>query len=522
MELNSTKTDLPSMNRPKKARYSSLWESSLYQKVASGKSLSLYQLFDTRNFSGAASGRRRRNNRRKEQFWKKSSCCNASSINTNKQRQSSHISFRLEHREGGAMATHPGEERILLFRSDQPGAIAKIIFSSSPPSQSSSSPSSDGEDRLVQAKIHVLDVKELYRGFDLGSLLFTEALLALKHRYKTPIRCQLDAEEDIRRHNKLVKFYQRLGCNIKPQARPQFLNNNDGETYRKVTMQIDLKDTSSTKTNESTAQHSPQESLIGASRGFLPVVLLDSRSKPGKIAHSDGSAGGESHSTPTKDADTNTDTINAYRVDWLLVEDEQGYIQFRTTHGRYLTIDSNGKCTEDESPGDDDHLSKFQLLRVLDSNQQVLSGDDEDDDYDKSHYYSPQKQQENSYSRDRELWVLLSPHGTFLSLDPDSCNLYGSKAPAFWQTNSMDFSLTCTPDTPTRRQHYRRTWTKQTVDFVMSARERYLQFKLGQLDIKSALDLLKGFSAFPFRLDSVSRNTSLRTLAVSKTMFVGL
>jgi hypothetical protein len=38
----------------------------------------------------------------------------------------------MEHREGGAMAQHFGEERILLFRSDQPGAIAKIIYSSSP------------------------------------------------------------------------------------------------------------------------------------------------------------------------------------------------------------------------------------------------------------------------------------------------------------------------------------------------------------------------------------------------------
>eukprot|EP00957_Ditylum_brightwellii_P196596 14979172-Ditylum_brightwellii.AAC.1 len=41
-------------------------------------------------------------------------------------------SFRLEHREGGALARYAGEERILLFRSDRPGAIAKIIFSSKP------------------------------------------------------------------------------------------------------------------------------------------------------------------------------------------------------------------------------------------------------------------------------------------------------------------------------------------------------------------------------------------------------
>lgn len=65
------------------------------------------------------------------------------------------FTLRLEHREGGVMARHDGEERILLFRSDRPGAIAKIIYSSTPPPDAA-----DEERRTAEAKIHVLDVKE--------------------------------------------------------------------------------------------------------------------------------------------------------------------------------------------------------------------------------------------------------------------------------------------------------------------------------------------------------------------------
>ena len=84
------------------------------------------------------------------------------------------FTFRLEHREGGAMAQHRGEERILLFRSDRVGSIAKIIYSSTPAPTNKTSLVKNNVDEeselglMTQAKIHVLDVKEQYRGMDLG------------------------------------------------------------------------------------------------------------------------------------------------------------------------------------------------------------------------------------------------------------------------------------------------------------------------------------------------------------------
>lgn len=148
------------------------------------------------------------------------------------------------------MSKFRGEERILLFRSDRAGAVAKIIYSSEVPdedvSRESCASSSDAIPLLQEeatsslyprsltahAKIHVLDVKSQYRGRDLGGLLFSEAITALKSMYCNEddettdaeidqatsverrkkkiydVECSLDAEEDVTRHGKLVKFYE--------------------------------------------------------------------------------------------------------------------------------------------------------------------------------------------------------------------------------------------------------------------------------------------------------------------------
>lgn len=149
--------------------------------------------------------------------------------------------FRMEHRQGGPMSKFRGEERILLFRSDKAGAIAKIIYSSEAPDEpvapvvESIPLTNQKEDHNQQqqltalAKIHVLEVKAQYRGRDFGGLLVRTALTSLKSLYCNEeedvdvsvdgsaksqrkkiydVECSLDAEEDITRHGKLVKFYE--------------------------------------------------------------------------------------------------------------------------------------------------------------------------------------------------------------------------------------------------------------------------------------------------------------------------
>ena len=145
------------------------------------------------------------------------------------------FSYRLEHRSSisPSLAMHPGEERILIFASNQPGVVAKIIFSVAT--------ELSGSDEAVQARIHVLEVKPLHRGCDLGGLLVAEAMQALHRRFPgRTIQCFLDAEEEDDRHGKLIGFYHRLGFGVKPNARIQYLNNtgNDGENYRKIPMVV--------------------------------------------------------------------------------------------------------------------------------------------------------------------------------------------------------------------------------------------------------------------------------------------
>lgn len=437
------------------------------------------------------------------------------------------FTLRMEHREGGAMARHRGEERILLFRSDKAGAIAKIIFSSSPAAMTQSSiksstsstkrdegVSGDAEEselvQMSQAKIHVLDVKERYRGHDLGGLLFAEAVAALRHRYvgaaecdghqpsaahssalASSVRCQLelDAEEDTRRHNKLVGFYEQLGCRVKPKAKVQYLNNNDGETYRKIPMEIALRARQGRRRTDNSFS---DESLVGR-RGFLPVKLMEAEKTPVGIP-----------------SGRRTSFDTARRVDWLLVDDGEGRIQFRTTQGHRLRSDPDGRCTaavvsdEEEEPEhsllkSSSDWSNFYLYRVSDDDDQESNGSDSDDE-----------------ARRKELWMLRSSHGTFLRTDPASHTLLCSKGPAFWQANNDDLCLTCTSDTPPRRKHYRKSWVKQTVQYVTAMRERYLEFSLKKIRLRDALDIVKTNPCHPFRVDR-NRNcagASLRTLSV--------
>jgi len=475
----------------KRPRYMQGWESCL-TNLKDGIGLGLSDLFGGGNTSSACSS-------------------SDSTVSSG----SSFFKLRLEHREGGAVSRHVGEERILLFRSDRPGAIAKIIYSSeltdAPFTINNKTEDNEEETRssTAQAKIHVLNVKDQYRGFDLGSLLFTEAIASLRHRYMdepedgdddsfvfgkelqddkpvvyTPssIHCQLDAEEDLGRHNKLVGFYEKLGCQVKPKAKILYLNNNDGETYRKVAMQIDLKVQKQQQPRES-ANEQPAKiknqnagSMLRLQQGFVPVVLFESSGK-------------RASGLPFTD-----------KVDWLMMEDDKGQVEFRTTRGYCLRFRPDGCCTavitEDELVDQDaknglDSWSKFRISRISDFRDDSVMPDE---------------------AWGKALWVLTSvSHGLFLTVDSDSHLLHCTQTPHFWQADHTAFSLTSTSDTPLRRQHYRKQWMTQTVDFVRRMRERYLEFNLKRMSLLTALELARKLPACHFTVEKCVTTASLRT-----------
>eukprot|EP00970_Alexandrium_tamarense_P015531 scaffold5203_cov195-Alexandrium_tamarense.AAC.1 len=473
--------------------------------------------------------------------------------------------LRLEHRQGGPTAQHRGEERILLFRSDCRAAIAKIIYSSSEPSDETTRVTSEslpdsklaaavlsaGDDvgseesdvkvdaapvlSRAHAKIHVLDVKSQYRGRDLGGLLFSEAITSLKSRYCNDdeddgeesdwksekssqhrkhkrlcdVECILDAEEDITRHGKLVSFYEHLGCRVKSSGRIQYVNNNDSETYRKIPMQIYLHPStvnSPSKKERARLRRKTFSHLVSSKGSFLPVHLVGSLGKLLVRSHASG---------------------EQMKLDWLVTETPEG-IQFYTTHGHVLIANPGGDVTV-LSPEDQDNedstdldvdsaeLTKWTHFVPCHVSDQVESGSSQGEG---QHQSSMRRQRSQSVSY-KDLWVLQTFHGTFLTADSVNHTLSCTRLPSFWQPNGENLSLVCTSDTPPRRHHYCKSWKFQTYVYVQSMRSRFLNFSLGKATLFEALEGLHAFPANPFHAwfcddsdsySSLGTSPSLRTL----------
>ncbi|KAL9181536.1 hypothetical protein ACHAXT_010341 [Thalassiosira profunda] len=519
----------------KKARtVAKSWKLFLTQNLGrDGRAFGLHDLFAS---GFADSGERGANNRSAAGAAEAATARGAAGQQADK-----FYTLRLEHRQGGPMAQHRGEERILLFRSDRPGAIAKIIYSSELPDgfQSAKPPAQPANDASVSeviaeaaaiahltahAKIHVLDVKSQYRGRDLGGLLFSEAITSLKSKYcnddddyeeeniSGPIKstgckhlkqlydveCMLDAEEDVTRHGKLISFYEHLGCRVKPTKRVQYVNNNDSETYRKVPMQIDLhplKANSPSKLQRARVRRRRFSDLSGTkSRGsFLPVQLVGSLGKLNVRSHNTG---------------------EVMKLDWLVTESADG-MQFCTTHGHLLLATPNGAVSvlspddletdgESDLDIDTDVLNKWTTF--------VPCHVSDEDGGGKTEGCEALTQLESS----RSLWVLRTCHGTFLTADSLNQTLSCTKLPSFWQANGANLSLVCTSDTPPRRHHYRKGWKIQTFDYVASMKERFLNFSLGKVTLLEALGWIDSFPAHPFHAwaddEPVQSAPSLRTL----------
>jgi ribosomal protein S18 acetylase RimI-like enzyme len=314
------------------------------------------------------------------------------------------FTFRLTHQESGYAARTLGEEKILIFRSDRPGAIAKIVFSSLLPNCFS-----DAEE-TIEARISCLHVKEHYRGYDLGGLLFRQATATIRSRYgkiyassededfnhhetylpctKHPaiIKCYIDAEEDDDRHSKLVRFYERLGCFVKPGAKIQYLSGSDGRTYRKVPMQINLE--GQTCTRASLSDRTTMSS-------FLPVLLCFKERRLVSVK-------------TTRDP-----------VRWLLVQNGKDDLQLTTTSGFYLVSQKDAQCSEGLSLVDSDHVVELQSKLAF--------------EYDTLR--NPASQSDN--------WtVRFVSTGFYLSVDVASGNLICSTEPSYWRAGEQELSLT--------------------------------------------------------------------------------
>ena len=412
---------------------------------------------------------------------------------------SNFFTLRMEHRTGGAIAKHVGEERILIFRSDQAGAIAKIIFSSVPvhcdvATSTKDKQSSTGKQRIAiaaNAKIHFLFVKDEYRGFDLGGLLFSLCTKYLRERYSDvtqsysyerhilmpSIRCYLDAEEDVCRHDKLVHFYEHLGLRKRKRAnKPTFLNNNDGETYRRIPMKMDLLVApDQSRTQQSISRKS--EAVQGYS-AFLPATLVSSNGEYAKV---------------------DEQCIES----WLMIEHQDGTVDLRTSDGRILVKDCKDRCKLAPTESCSSISGSFQLLRISDSLDRVLWNREQEDTSEQEG-----EVRKHGCANEKELWMLRLPlTGMFLGLTSDG-NLIVSPEASFWQVDE-NFCLTHTSDSPARRQHHRRMWETQSVAYVSKMKEKHAAFSMCTMGIKEALDLKQNLLANPFSMTGTHNDSNL-------------
>jgi len=399
------------------------------------------------------------------------------------------FTYRLEHRSAvsPSLAMHPGEERILIFASNRPGVVAKIVFSSSDPAAVAPVAASVGEIE-VEAKIHVVDVKEAHRGQDLGGLLFVEAMQALRRRYSGRIiRCQLDAEEDVSRHNRLIIFYKRLGCSVKPNAKVQYLNNmhNDGEAYRKVPMVIVLRPATTSVVCSNTVP-------LSSNNSFLPVnrLLCEDGSEIALWDHP-------------------SDRRNR-KLQWILIDDGRGHFRFRTTCGRHLFATSNGEVCVGGDGHDDSLVFTFQEASDNNPDNFHFVSDSEESDNDGEGY---ERSPLNTWVPSDTLWTIQTP-GTrlFLTTDPCTKSLFLSPKATLWRTRNKDRNLTCLAKHSPRRIHCRNAWRCQTVASVNTWRRAFLKFELCTMSIKDALDLASTIPLYMYPVSGDECSSQSRSL----------
>ena len=375
--------------------------------------------------------------------------------------------------------------------------VAKIIFSAAAltagPSASETvrSASVNGGDGTIEARIHVLEVKASHRGHDLGGLLFVEAMNALRRRYTDrTIRCCLDAEEDDKRFGRLTGFYSRLGCCVKPNAKVQYLHNNDGETYRKVPMVISLSPTNVP------VYLSIAASDLSSNCKFSPVSLhIEDGSDVAFWDHSSASDGERRNR----------------KLKWILIDDGSGHFQFRTTCGYRLFASSCGEVRIGQGNNSDPLV--FRFSSASDSPDCNVVSDSDESDYDLGHKEHDCKSLA-SMVPPGEMWLVQTTCSTrlFLSTDPCTRSLFLSPRPTPWRVNPKEKGLTCLAKQSQRRVQHRNSWRYQNVANVTAWRCKYWSFNLCTMSLKHCLDLASSIPLDPFSEDvSSPRFISLRT-----------
>lgn len=250
---------------------------------------------------------------------------------------------------------------------DRRGAAGKIVFTLAAGEQA--------------ARVKALAVGREWRGLGLSRVLFLACratLLELGAR-----RLELEAEEDARRHGRLVALYESWGFAVDPTARVLFLYN-DAECFRKVPMTLEL----------ATGKEPTEPTDADAPAGWFCMLTL--RAADGSCLAA--TEAGEVEARPAGDRDA---------LWQALLSPDGEELSLRSAHGKFLCAEQSGRVLADRP-----RQSTWETFRVV-----------------------PLHGQGGVALRDF--------HGGYLGIDPDRRTVVSSSDPVPWDGGSDLMSLVC-------------------------------------------------------------------------------
>ncbi|KAF0718505.1 Aste57867_1649 [Aphanomyces stellatus] len=319
------------------------------------------------------------------------------------------VSFRLQFMEDAKAK----ELKWVLFTEGRRGAVGKLIFTLEPNNS---------------AHIKVIDINSNYRRLGLSKVLFLACMATLKQRNIHEL--VLEAEEDTRRHQKLVGLYEEWGFTVKQNAKILFLYN-DTQSFRKVPMMLSLE----------AKPFVPLEPTMNQSFCMISLRTIDGMFVVG-----------------TEDGMVDTTHGASRDVFWqsLLLDDPFGdeakgsTICLRSAYGKFLCVEPVGTVLADRFVN-----STWETFDVL---PHPTGGG----------------------------VALRSFHGNFLGLDP-AHGLTISPDPVAWDGDSIDLMCNKAHPTPIHVKILRK---HQTTAFSTTQRKRFAALNHAALPIQDACQAL--------------------------------
>lgn len=308
------------------------------------------------------------------------------------------------------------EMRWVLFTSTRRGAIGKLIFTLE----------KDGQSAHVKSII----VNKEWRGRGLARILYLACVSTLMELHVPELH--LEAEEDTRRHGKLVGLYEQWGFAQKTDSKVLFLYN-DTECFRKVPMMISFQ--------SQPASFFPSSTQSG--HWFHMIVLQTS----------DGAC-----LVATEEGDLDARREKSHESMWQTLLGPQGEIFLRSVYGKFLCVEDTGTVLADRPWN-----STWETFQVV-----------------------PHHSADGRLGRGV---ALKNFHGGYLSIDADAKKVVSSEVPVAWDGGEF-MSLVCNnTDAKPIFQKIMRKY--QTQAFVQAQIDKYGTFQRATMGIPEACKALQ-------------------------------